>query len=48
MKLTTHKELHDKWMEDPEYRTAYEEETRKEQASEKASSSRAEDSYEEI
>ncbi|MGJ0625306.1 hypothetical protein [Xenorhabdus bovienii] len=48
MKLTTHKELHDKWMEDPEYRAAYEEETRKELACEKASTSGARDSYEEI
>ncbi len=29
MKLTTHKELHDKWMDDPAYRAAYEEETKK-------------------
>ncbi|MDC9621570.1 helix-turn-helix transcriptional regulator [Xenorhabdus sp. XENO-7] len=34
MKLITHKELHEKWMKDPEYRAAYEEETRKERLQE--------------
>ncbi|WFQ79461.1 hypothetical protein PXH59_18175 [Xenorhabdus sp. SF857] len=34
MKLTTHKELHEKWMKDPEYRVDYEEEIRKERLQE--------------
>jgi len=31
MKLTTHSQLHNKWMESPEYRAAYEEATLNEQ-----------------
>ncbi|WP_258086598.1 helix-turn-helix domain-containing protein [Xenorhabdus bovienii] len=34
MKLKTHRELHEEWVKDPEYRAAYEEETRKERLQE--------------
>lgn len=35
-KLTTHAELHARWMKDPEYRKAYEEETERERLTEEA------------